>query len=149
VFLHDALTDLALGMGVESVLEVFRDHIGQEYRAPAGLITKNLPLLRRRLQAMEWDSPLIMAAFNAAGFWANPSSAACEEAVREPGMTFVAMSTLAAGHLTPEAAYGYLGQFPSIAAVVVGISNPRHAAETVSAIQQHMPFMFSERDTVK
>jgi aryl-alcohol dehydrogenase-like predicted oxidoreductase len=86
-----------------------------------------------------------MAAFNAAGFWVNPSLPACEAAVREPGMTFVAMSTLAAGHLTPEAAYSYLGQFPSVAAVVVGMSNPRHAAETVNAIRRHMPFLFSSQ----
>jgi hypothetical protein len=143
VFLHDALTDLALGLGVESVLNVFRDHIRQDYRVPAGLITKNVPFLRRRLHALGWDNPLVMAAFNAAGFWVNPSLPDCETAVREPGMTFVAMSTLAAGHLTPEAAYSYLGRFLEVAAVVVGMSNPRHADETVRAIRQHMPFLFS------
>jgi hypothetical protein len=145
VFLHDALTDLALGLGVESVLQVFCDHINRQYRVPAGLITKNLPLLRRRLDGMGWHDPLIMAAFNAAGFWVNPSLQECEQVVRTPGMTFAAMSTLAAGHLSPDAAYSYLGQFPLIASVVVGMSNPHHAAETVEAIRRHMPFMVSAR----
>jgi hypothetical protein len=140
VFLHDALTDLALGLGVESVLKIFRDYISTKYNVPAGFITKNLPLLRARLAALGWANPLIMASFNAVGFQVTPSLEACVRSVREPNMTFVAMSTLAAGYLTPDEAYRFLARFPTIASVVVGMSRRRHAAETIEAIRQHMRF---------
>lgn len=139
IFLHDALTDLALGMGVEAVLDIFRDHVWKTYRVPAGFVTKNLPLLRERLAQRGWTELLAMASFNACGFMVNPSLEECAAAIRQPGMTFVAMSTLAGGALSPDAAYEYLAGFPSIDSVVVGVSRQDHATETVKAIKRHLP----------
>jgi hypothetical protein len=140
VFLHDALTDLALGLGVEAIFKVFRDHVGRKYGVPAGFATKNLPWLCARLGQMGWGRPLVMSALNVRGFRVNPSLAACEELLRRPAdMTYVAAGTLAGGALRPEAAYRYLAQFPAIRSVVVGMSSQEHAAETVGAIRRLMP----------
>jgi len=140
VFLHDALTDLALGLGVEAIFKVFRDHVGRKYGVPAGLATKNLPWLCARLAQMGWERPLVMAALNARGFRVNPSLAACEELLRgAAGVTVVAAGTLAGGALEPEVAYRYLAQFPAIRSVVVGVSSQAHVAETVGAIRRFMP----------
>jgi hypothetical protein len=138
VFLHDALTDLALGLGLDSVLELFRDHVTRHYGVPAGLATKNLPLLRERLERLGWSEPLVMASFNRAGFYMNPSADLCAEAVRCPGVCFVAMNTLAGGYLKPDAAYSFLAQFPTVCSIVVGISRKDHAVETIEAIRHHM-----------
>lgn len=138
VFLHDALTDLALGLGLDSVLELFRDHVTRHYGVPAGLATKNLPLLRERLERLGWSEPLVMASFNRAGFYMNPSAELCAEAVRRPGVCFVAMNTLAGGYLKPHAAYSFLAQFPSVCSIVVGVSRKDHAVETIEAIRRHM-----------
>ncbi len=138
VFLHDVMTDLALGLGLDSVLELFRDHVNTHYGVPAGLVTKNLPLLRERLDRLGWPEPLIMASFDRTGFYMNPSAESCAEAVRRPGCCFVAMNTLASGYLQPDAAYSYLAQFPTIHSVVVGMSRKDHAAETVDAIRRHL-----------
>lgn len=141
VFLHDALTDLALGLGADSVLGLFRDHIVEKYRVPAGLTTKNLPTLRRRLAGMEgWSRPLIMVSANATGFYMNPSPAESEQVLQKDDADIVAMSTLASGALRPDQAYPYLAQFPAIKSVVVGLSRPDHITETVKAIRTHLPF---------
>jgi hypothetical protein len=142
VFLHDALTDLALGLGVEAVLDVFREHVNKKYGVPAGFVTKNLPLLRARLAAQGWNDMLAMASFNALGFQVNPSLDACIEAIRQPDMTFVAMSTLAAGTLSPDKAYQYLANFPTISSVVVGMSRKEHATETVETIRRYLPSLW-------
>jgi hypothetical protein len=139
VFLHDALTDLALGLGVSSLLELFREHVTRQYGIPAGFVTKNLPLLRQHLTALGWTDPLVMASVNAIGFAMNPSPAECATALHTPGLTCVAMNTLASGHLTPHEAYRYLAQFPTIRSVVVGMSQQDHALETIAAIRSHLP----------
>jgi len=138
VFLHDVMTDLALGLGLDSVLELFRDHVNTHYGVPAGLVTKNLPLLRERLDRLGWPEPLIMASFNRKGFYMNPSAERCAESVQQPGCRFVAMNTLASGYLPPDSAYSFLSQFPTICSVVVGASRKDHAVETVRAIRRHM-----------
>jgi hypothetical protein len=139
VFLHDSLTDLALGLRLHTLLELFRDHVTQKYGVPAGFVTKNLPLLCERLRQLGWTQPLVMASCNAAGFAMNPTIERCEEALQRPGVAFVAMNTLASGHLAPATAYRYLAQFPSIRAVVVGVSRKDHAVETIDAIRRYVP----------
>src|SRR3989339_898875 len=41
IFIHDSLTDLALGLGAEQLLEVFRDHVEEKYNVKAGFVTKD------------------------------------------------------------------------------------------------------------
>lgn len=137
VFLHDALTDLALGLGVERVLEVFRRHVEERWGAQAGFATKNLPLLLERTRALGWDSVLAMASLNARGFWVNPSLERVVEALGDPRLTLLAMNTLASGALDPESAYRWLGRHP-VASVVVGVSRREHAEQTVGAIRRHL-----------
>ncbi len=140
IFLHDALTDLALGWGVESILDVFCEHIRKKYRVTPALATKNVPLLRQRLEQRGLSDVLVMASFNSLGFYVNPSLSECAASVRKPGLRFVAMNTLASGMVKPDDAYKFLADFPSLESVVVGMSRKSHAAETVAAVQRHLPF---------
>lgn len=138
VFLHDTLSDLALGMGMDSLLDLFRDHVEKTYNVPAAFVTKNLPLFRKRTDARGWKDTVVMASFNGTGFYMNPSREGCEKAIEAPGLDFVAMNTLASGQLSPDKAYSYLGKFNSVKSVVVGISRKEHAGQTVGAIREHL-----------
>jgi hypothetical protein len=139
IFLHDALTDLALGLGLEAVFDVFREHVAAHYGVPAGFATKNLKLFCERMAQRGWSDLLVMASFNAAGFYMNPSLSDCEEAVSQPGLNLLAMNTLASGRLAPDEAYAYLSCFPQVRSVVVGMSKREHVVQTVSAIRRHLP----------
>lgn len=137
VFLHDALTDLALALGVDSVLEVFRRHVEESWGARAGFATKNLPLLVERLAGRGDGRLLAMASFNARGFYVNPSLDACAAALGHPGLDFLAMNSLASGALDPDTAYRFLAAHP-VDSVVVGVSRHDHASETLGAIRRHL-----------
>ncbi len=138
IFLHDALTDLTLGLHIEPLLETFRDHVEKTYKVPAGFITKNVPLLRERTEKLGWSNLLAMASFNKMGFYVNPSLEAVAESIRKPGMEFVAMTTLSSGALSPHTAYEFLSSFPGIQSIVVGMSKKNHIEETVTAIKKHL-----------
>ena len=138
VFLHDTLTDLSLSLEAYPMLELFKDHISDVHGVTTGFTTKNLPLLQRRFESLGWKEPLVMSSFNAEGFYMNPSREECEKALTQSDVRFVAMNTLASGQLSPEVAYRYLGRFPAIRSVVVGVSQQRHADQTVGAIRRYL-----------
>jgi len=138
IFIHDALTDLALGLGMESLLETFRDHVEKKYGVPAGFITKNVDNFRSKVDARGWKDYLVMASVNKTGFFVNPSLETAINAIERPGMDFIAMSTLAGGAVKPEEAYEFLGNIPNIKSVVVGMSKKEHITETVAAINKYI-----------
>jgi hypothetical protein len=138
IFMHDVLVDLAMGLGCDEAYDVFRDHIEKKYKVPAGLITKNVPMLVDRLEGRGWDEFLIMAAFNKTGFYINPSLEETEKALQNPGLNFIPMSTLAAGAVPPKEAFEYIGQFPEIKSVVVGMSKKSHIDQTVDLINANI-----------
>ncbi|MDH3796679.1 MAG: hypothetical protein OER83_07390, partial [Flavobacteriaceae bacterium] len=85
-----------------------------------------------------WEDYLIMAAFNKTGFYINPSLEATEAVLKNPGMNFIPMSTLAAGAIPPREAFEYVGQFPEIKSVVVGMSKKSHIDQTVDLINKYI-----------
>jgi hypothetical protein len=137
VFLHDVLTDLALGWGVSQVLELFADHVQEKYGAIPAFCTKNLPRLMRLLEKTSVTNPLIMASINKAGYQVNPSREAFEACLKEKPLQLLAMSTLAAGYLKPREAYEYLFSLPRVDSIVVGLSTREHALETFAEIRRH------------
>lgn len=138
IFVHDSLTDLALGLGLESFLEIFRDHVENKYGVPAGFITKNLMNFRTKVEKRGWKDYLVMASINKSGFFVNPSLGVAIEAIEKPGMNFIAMSTLSGGALKPDEAYEFLGKLRNIKSIVVGMSKEEHITETVKSIHRHI-----------
>lgn len=137
IFLHDALTDLALGWGMADVLQLFADHVEKKYNASPAFCTKNLPKLMKLLENTTVKNPLIMASINKLGYQVNPSREAFEQCLKDYELQLLAMSTLAAGYLKPKEAYEYLFSLPRVDSVVVGLSSTNHAVETFSAIRKH------------
>jgi hypothetical protein len=138
VYLHNALTDLAIALDTREPIEIFRRYVEDKLGLLAGYGTLNLPFALRRFA--EWGLPdaYFMAPFNKRGHQMNPSLAANEAALREfPNSRILAMSTLASGQVGPEEAYEYLSQFRNIDAVVVGISSQNHLASTTRVLKHY------------
>jgi hypothetical protein len=140
VFLHNILTDLALGLGLKSIFELYIDEMSTHFKTRAAFATMNLPLLVQRFKEWGIERPLVMANVNKVGFAMNPSREACERCLAENDVEVMAMGSLASGYLKPDDAYEYIGRLPRVVSVVVGVSTPEHAAETFSAIRKHMSF---------
>ena len=138
IFMHDSLVDLALGLGAEVLLETFKDHIESKYNVPAGFITKNINNFRAKVDVRGWKDYLVMASINKTGFFVNPDLNTAINAIEEPGMNFIGMSTLSGGALKPEEAYQFLGKIKNINSVVVGMSQKEHIKETVEAINRYI-----------
>lgn len=138
IFMHDVLVDLALGLKCDEVFDVFREHIEKKYSVPGGLITKNLPLIRERLDDRGWGDYLLMAAFNKTGYYVNPSLEETIKAVQKPGVYFIPMSVLAAGAIPPEEAFEFIGGYPEIKSLVVGLSRKEHIDQTIALVNKYI-----------
>jgi len=130
VFLHNALTDLGVGLGMRDVFAFFCDYIKDRYGATPCLCTLSSSLVMRRLEAWDLCVPL-MAPFNTIGYQMNPSRETCEADLAKYPCPVVAMSPLAAGAASPEVAAAYLRQM-KFGSVVVGASSRAHVAHTFS-----------------
>ncbi len=135
VFLHNSLTDLAVGLGLSSVLEFFNEYISQKHHASPAFCTLTSGLTMPYFHNHGIKNPMIMAPFNPVGFQMSPSKEACEEALRCSPARVVAMSVLAAGHVKPKTASSYLATLPQIKSVIVGASSISHIDEIFEALQ--------------
>lgn len=137
VFLHDAFTDLALGLGLQDIFSFYLEEMQRSHGSQGAFATKNLPMLLARFAEWGLPAPVVMTHVNKAGYHMNPSRAACEQALATHAASVMAMGTLASGHLRPDEAYAYLATVPRIESIVVGVSSPAHIAETFAAIRRH------------
>lgn len=129
VFLHNGITDLALGLGIDEALLYFDAHIRKKYSVTPGFGTLNPVALVGRLERCGLKSPLVMAPFNERGFYMNPSQRECEELVRGKRFRLLAMNTLAQGAIPPERAFAYLKRF-GVERAVIGASTEAHIASS-------------------
>lgn len=138
IFLHNVFTDLALSLKAENLFRFFIDYVESNYKGvkPA-FCTLNFARLVQQFEEWSMDNPLVMTSFNKVGFQMNPSREECERCLREHNADVVAMSTLAAGYLSPKEAYDYLFSLPNIKSVVVGVSTKEHAEETFRIIRNY------------
>lgn len=136
VFLHDALTDLALAYGMNDIFTFYEEYIREKYNCRPAYATKNLPTLLNKFKEIGIERPLVMASINKIGFQVNPSLDKFESALEEHEFDLLAMSTLASGALKPKEAYGYIAGLSNISSVVVGFSNKEHGKETIAEIKR-------------
>lgn len=130
VFLHDVITDLALGLNSKEVIEIFIFHLKDKHQLQAGLVTKNFPLLVQKMR--EWDLQIqpIMTSFNKIGTQMNPTKEACEICIQENQLDVIAMNTLSGGYIKPKDAATYIKNLGKIKSVVIGASTKDHIAES-------------------
>ena len=130
VFLHDVVTDLALSLNLKNIFETFQEHLHDNYKVNAGLVTKNFPKLTDRLNEWDLNFSNIMTSFNKIGFQMNPSRRECEVSLDKFKGDVIAMSVLAGGYIEPSDAYEYILSQPKIKKIVIGVSSIEHAKKT-------------------
>ncbi|MCH7955053.1 MAG: hypothetical protein IIC40_04845 [Candidatus Marinimicrobia bacterium] len=136
IFLHDALTDLALAYDMRDIFVFYEDFIREKYDTRPAYATKNLPALLKKFAEYGIERPFVMASINKIGFQVNPSIKEFEKAMKEHEFDLLAMSTLASGALRPREAYEYLSSLPNVSSIVVGFSNKAHGKETIDEIRK-------------
>jgi hypothetical protein len=140
VLLHQLLTDLCLGLGLDWVFKFYKNFMLKAGIVP-GFNTGNFALLVEKFR--EWDISLedvvIATPFNKVGFQMVPSKEECERALASlPKPNVLAISILAAGYLKPEEAVDYIAGLPNIKGVAVGVSKEKHAKETFKLLREKL-----------
>ena len=130
VFLHNSLTDLAIGLNLLAIIKFFNEYILEKHRITPAFCTLSSGLVMQYLNENNIENPVIMAPFNPAGFQMSPSKEICEKVLHEVPANVIAMSALAAGYVKPADASVYLATLPQIKSVVVGASSRKHIIET-------------------
>ena len=135
IFLHDALTDLALALGLKDIFYFYLEEIEQVHGSKGAFTTKNAPLLLQKLSDWGLPDPIVMTHVNKLGFQMNPTRDACLKSFAEHQAEIVAMSTLASGYLRPKEAFQFLSRVPEVKSVVVGASSRFHLEETFAQLR--------------
>ncbi len=137
VFLQNIIVDLMLGYDVPDPFVAYCEYIRERYDAWPGLITQNLPFLRKKLEEWGIEGVVICASINKIGYLMSPGVSGYEallatnDGSRYPVM---AMSTLASGAVPAPEAYDYINRL-NIQSVVFGASSPGNIKQTVSLIE--------------
>jgi hypothetical protein len=137
VFLQNIITDLILGFDLKDIFYEYCEHIRKKYGASPGLITQNMPHLRKRLIDWGIDGVVICTSFNKIGYLMSPNMEAYQQALNQNDpqkYQIMAMSTLASGAIPPRDAYEFIN-IQNIQSVVFGASSKKHIDETVKLIK--------------
>jgi len=133
VFLHDGLTDLAVGLDMKELIQTFSSYVKDKYDLEVGLVTKNFPKIIETFEKWNLKPPTIMTSFNPIGYQMNPTKEECEKNL---GKTRVfAINSLAGGYLRPQESFKYISKL-DIDSVVIGMSSKKHAIETITAFKE-------------
>lgn len=137
IFLHNALTDLAVGLDMKKPVEIFLDFVSNEIGAKAGFGTLNLPYVVDKFNYWGLDDQYFMAPFNKTGHQMNPNlNDNINTLNANKNIKVLAMSTLASGTISVDEAFSFLKTINNIDSIVVGISNPKHLLSTMESFKK-------------
>lgn len=136
-FLQNIITDLMLGYNIKDVFEHYCEYIRKKYKVTPGLVTLNMPYLKRKLEEWGIDNVVICSSINAAGFNMHPSKEEYERVIAANDSSkyqLMAMNVLASGSITVQQSFDYINSL-NIQSVVFGASSKGHIKSTVEAIK--------------
>jgi len=137
IFLHNALTDLALSYELDNVLMHFYEYVSTKHNVTPGFISLNLKSLDNFIKRSNIEDVIVMSSVNPLGFLLNPSLDDTKEIIKECNYQHIAMATLASGRVKPKEAYQELFSIGKIDSVVVGVSSKKHSEETFGILNSH------------
>jgi hypothetical protein len=136
IFLQNIITDLLLGYEIAEIFQEYCIYIRKKYNALPGLITQNMPVLKRKLEEWSISEVVICTSFNKIGYLMSPDIDSYITTANNNDVSkyqLIAMSTLASGAIPAKEAYEFINQ-QKIQSVVFGASSKKHIEETVSLI---------------
>ena len=136
VFMQNVITDLLLGIRMDSCLRIFHDHVRDRYGAEPGYITMNVPRLLDVLDKLGIDNPIICANINKIGFRMCGGIEAYEQAIAGRKFRPIAMSIFASGAIPPREAIEYVCAQPKIESLVFGASSRANIRQTKALIDE-------------
>jgi len=136
IFLQNVVTDLMLGLKLDSMFKAFSDYCREKYNAEAGFITMNMPKLLDVLEAQGIDNPIICSNINKINFRMCGGLEMYEKTIQERKFRPIAMSVFASGAIPPEEALKYVCEQKGIASIVFGASSRGNIKQTKELIEK-------------
>ncbi|MDP4129494.1 MAG: hypothetical protein Q8918_13700 [Bacteroidota bacterium] len=134
IFLQNVVTDLLLGLGMSDFLVGFHHYVRHKYKAEAGFITMNLPLLLNVLESRGIENPTICASINKLGFRMSGGKEVYEKTIAEKRCRLIAMQVFAAGAIPPKEALEYVCNMDGIESILFGASSRGNIRNSKSLI---------------
>ena len=136
IFLQNVVTDLMLGLKLDSMFKAFHDYCREKYNAEAGFITMNMPKLLDVLEAQGIQNPIICSNINKINFRMCGGMELYEKTIRERKFRPIAMSVFASGAIPAEEALKYVCDQKGIASIVFGASSRGNIKQTKELIEK-------------
>jgi hypothetical protein len=136
IFLQNIIVDLLLGYDIKAIFYEYCEYIRKKYNAIPGLITQNLPLLKRKLDEWQIEKVVICSSINKIGYLMSPDIQSYIDSIQRNNpekYQIMAMSTLASGAIRATEAYEFINSL-NLQSVVFGASSEKNIQETVSLI---------------
>ena len=138
VLLAEVPTDLCLGFRETHILNLFAQHVRENYHVRPGFVTYNLARFVSVFKeaGLSLKDIVIMTPFNSPGYQMSPSRNACERSLSslEEGRV-IAMSIMAGGYLKLDEAIDYIRTLPNLSGVAVAVSSKEHAHDTFTSLR--------------
>jgi hypothetical protein len=136
IFVQNVVTDLLLGLKLYPVFAEFHRYVRERYRAEAGFISMNLPLLLDALDQVGVENPVVCANINKIGFRMSGGIVAYREALRTRKCRAIAMSVLASGAIPPQEAIEWACGLEGLQSIVFGASSAGNIRQTKELIER-------------
>jgi hypothetical protein len=135
VFLQPAITDFFMGLGMIKILRGFYDFVKTRYRAEAGFMTTNMPMLLAHLESAGIKNPVVCAAINKAGFRMAGGKALYEETLRTKKFRAVATEIFGGGTLPANEAIEYVTKLPHVESILINSGSTDSMRKKILAIK--------------
>ena len=147
IFLQNVVTDLLLGLGITDFLVAFHQYVREKYKAEAGFITMNLPMLLNSLESKGIENPTICTSINKIGFRMSGGRQLYEKVIEERRCKLIAMQVFAAGSIAPKEALEYVCNFRGIDSILFGASsrsNIKNSKELIDTFSRKTDNIYSK-----
>jgi len=136
VFVQNVVTDLLLGLKMYDLFPAFAQHIKDRYRAEAGFITMNMPLLVDVLESVGLPNPIVCANINKIGFRMSGGIEAYKTLLRSGRCRSIAMSVFASGAVPPKEAIDWVCGLEGLNSIVFGASSASNIRQSKELIER-------------